>query len=152
MSGKIYYINKDKEVRHLSNFSKFKVVVNGVLYNTSEHYFQAAKFFDTDPEWAQKITETTWPSEAFKLGKSREHKIHPDWDNGLALKHMGIVLREKFKQNKEVCDQLLETGDAYIVERADWDDVWGDGKDRWGKNQLGRLCMKIRNEIKRVLV
>ena len=149
MPGVVYYINLDEEVKELSNFSRHPVEVDGVLYMTSEHYFQAAKFFETEPEWAKAIASTRWPSEAFKMGKDRSHKIDPNWDTSSALYHMERVLFEKVKQHKVIYDKLLATGNAYIVERADWDDIWGDGKNRVGKNQLGRLWMKVRNELKK---
>lgn len=148
MSGKVYYINKDKEVRFLSNFSKHPVVIDGKRYATSEHYFQAAKFFNTDPKWAEEIRNSPNPAQAAKMGNDRSHKIQPKWDEEWAMYHMGRVLLAKALQNKLVKEQILETGDAYIVERAPWDAIWGDGKNGDGRNQLGRLWIRVRNRLR----
>ena len=144
MPEKIYLINMDKEVRFLNNFSRHVVVVGGKEYETSEHYFQAAKFFVTDPEWAEEVRKAKGPAKSKKLGNSREHKIADDWNELWSMKYMREVLVEKAKQHEEVKEQLMNTGNSYIVERADWDAVWGDGPNRDGENRLGRLWMKIR--------
>jgi len=145
---KTYHINQDEEVRYLGNFSRHSVVVDGKKYKTSEHYFQAAKFFDTDPDWAKQVAKADWPSAAKKLGKDRKHKIKDNWDKKWALFHMKKVLIAKAQQHKIIYDQLMATGDAKIVERADWDAIWGDGPNRDGKNQLGKLWMEVREEFR----
>ncbi len=147
MANGILYINKDEEVRFLTNFSHHAIIVDGKTYATSEHYFQAAKFFETDLNWAKKVRTAKHPSDAFRLGKDKAHPIHPKWDKGEAIKHMRIALMAKLEQHDVVRKQLLDTGKMKIVERADWDAVWGDGPKRNGKNQLGRLWMSIRKEL-----
>jgi ribA/ribD-fused uncharacterized protein len=146
--GIVLYINKDSSVRHLSNFSRHKVQVDGKIWPSSEHYFQAAKFFKTDPEWAEAIRQVKWPSEAKSLGNDRSHPIDLGWDKGVAASHMLIVLFEKALQNKDVYDQLMATNDVKIVERADWDAIWGDGPNRDGKNLLGKLWMVVRDTLR----
>lgn len=59
------------------------------------------------------------------------------------------ALLAKADQHQEFLQELLGTGDALIVERADWDAIWGDGPNRDGLNFLGRLCMLVR-DIKRM--
>jgi ribA/ribD-fused uncharacterized protein len=144
MPGKIYLINQDEEVRFLNNFSRHPVTMGGETYETSEHYFQAAKFFRTDPEWAKKVAEAKGPAACKKLGNSREHKIQENWNKIWALIYMEKVLIRKARQHECVMNQLMATGHDYIVERADWDDIWGDGPYGYGRNQLGRLWMKVR--------
>ena len=152
MPGKVYYINKDMEVRFLSNFSKHPVEIDGKIYETSEHYFQAAKFFKTDPEWAEKVAAVKGPAMSARMGRSREHKIDEDWDKGSSIAFMTIALVAKIKQNQEVMDQLMATGDGYIVERADWDSIWGDGPELCGENRLGRLWIHVRRAIEKGLI
>ncbi len=57
-------------------------------------------------------------------------------------------LRAKFSQNKELKDKLLATGQAKLVEHTDRDKYWGDGGNGEGKNRLGILLMKLRDELK----
>ena len=144
----IYYINQNEGVTTLSNFSRHVVELNGDLWTTSEHYFQAAKFFDTDPDWAKEISKVKWPSQAKQMGKDRSHPIHPKWAQGEAVKHMLVILFAKAEQHQVVYDQLMATGDAEIIERADWDEIWGDGPKRDGKNLLGKLWMIVRDTLK----
>jgi N-glycosidase YbiA len=44
--------------------------------------------------------------------------------------------------------QLLETGDARIVEHTTRDRYWADGGDGSGRNMLGRLLMRVRDELR----
>jgi predicted NAD-dependent protein-ADP-ribosyltransferase YbiA (DUF1768 family) len=43
---------------------------------------------------------------------------------------------------------LISTGNKTLVERADNDSYWGDGKDGNGRNRLGELLMQLRTELK----
>jgi predicted NAD-dependent protein-ADP-ribosyltransferase YbiA (DUF1768 family) len=42
---------------------------------------------------------------------------------------------------------LLESGNKYIVEMNDKDEFWGWGKNHDGRNSLGKIWMKLRDEI-----
>jgi N-glycosidase YbiA len=44
--------------------------------------------------------------------------------------------------------QLLETGDACIVEHTARDRYWADGGDGSGRNMLGRLLMRVHDELR----
>ena len=148
-SSVVFFINRDSEVRHLSNFSKHKIQIDNKIWPSSEHYFQAAKFFKTDPEWAEAIRQIKWPNEAKSMGNDRNHPIDLEWDKGLAVRHMLKVLFAKILQNEDVYNQLMDTKDEMIVERADWDAIWGDGPDKSGKNLLGKLCMVVRDTLQK---
>lgn len=67
------------------------------------------------------------------------------------------VLREKFRQNPELMEQLLATGDLILVEASQSDTIWGVGlaadhpditnPSKWrGQNLLGKALMFIRDE------
>lgn len=58
------------------------------------------------------------------------------------------ICKAKFTQHKDLAEKLLETGDEELVEGNKWNDTyWGvcNGK---GKNQLGKILMRIREELK----
>jgi len=57
-------------------------------------------------------------------------------------------LRLKVEQNPYVKKKLLETKDYLIVEDSPKDSFWGIGANRDGENQLGKLWMKIRKELR----
>jgi hypothetical protein len=43
---------------------------------------------------------------------------------------------------------IREAGAAKLVEQTDRDSYWGDGGDGSGKNRLGHLLMRLREELR----
>ena len=129
----------------LSNFYPAKIVIDGLEYATTEHYFQSMKFLD--PEIQKKIRTTPTPSLAKKL--SKRYKKREDWYD-ISLEVMEKALRAKFSIPK-LHRMLLATDDIYLQEGNRWNDTfWGvDLKTGKGENHLGRLLMKIRAELKK---
>ena len=60
---------------------------------------------------------------------------------------MESIVRAKLKQNPYVKHKLLQTGTRKIVEDSPKDDFWGWGKNKDGKNHLGKIWMKLRAEL-----
>ena len=148
----VWWINQDPEVRPLNNFSKHQIYITvpeldtvPFTCKTTEAYFQAAKFFRTDRDWARKILLEPNPAQTKNMGNSREHPIDPNWNNGVSVQRMTEALFAKYGENEEVRDALALTEDKMIIERADWDPIWGDGPDGNGKNYLGKCWMFIRS-------
>lgn len=54
----------------------------------------------------------------------------------------------KAKQHPEFKEKLLESGDREIIEDSPYDYYWGCGENGTGKNRLGKMLMKLRNQIK----
>ncbi len=139
----VYFYNQWYDV--LNNFSANAVEIDGVVYPTSEHAYQAAKCTDfqgkldiiaaRSPELAKEISNQTY------AGAKR-----PDW-NEVKLGIMESVLRAKLNQHQEVRDALIRSSNAEIAEDSPVDDFWGRGKDGNGQNNLGKLWMKIRSEL-----
>lgn len=73
--------------------------------------------------------------------------IREDWDD-VKVSIMEELLRLKIEQNPYVKKKLLQTGDYMIVEDSPKDDFWGWGLNRNGQNNLGKLWMKLREELK----
>ncbi len=61
---------------------------------------------------------------------------------------MREALTAKFRQNPELLEQLLATGDAELVENSPVDYFWGIGADGSGKNTLGKLLMEVRAALR----
>lgn len=56
------------------------------------------------------------------------------------------AIRAKVEQHSEVKEILLSTGNAILVEHTEKDNYWGAGGDGSGKNRLGKILMKVRDE------
>lgn len=128
-----------------SNFAPYPIRIEGQLFPTSEHYFQALKFRGS--EHAETIRRAATPGKAARFGRSRRFRIRPDWE---AVKRdvMLRALRAKFGQHAELRALLLSTGRAPLVEHTPRDSYWGDGGDGSGKNWLGRLLVRVRAELR----
>ncbi len=62
------------------------------------------------------------------------------------------IIKAKFTQNRELKKKLLSTNSAMLIEGNDWGDVfWGIDKNTGeGENYLGRIIMRVRNELRYV--
>jgi ribA/ribD-fused uncharacterized protein len=58
------------------------------------------------------------------------------------------AVKAKFSQHSDLQTLLLETGEATLIEHTENDAYWGDGGDGKGKNKLGKILMKVRDELK----
>ncbi len=137
----------NREFFCLDNFSSFKVLVDGVLYPTVEHAYQASKFLTTAPEVAELITDSYSAYDAQRIAHEHIDEQRPDWDE-VKLPIMEKIVRLKLEQNPYVKRKLLETGDCIICEDSPKDAFWGIGADRKGRNELGKIWMKLRAELK----
>ena len=128
-----------------SNFSRHAVFLKGKRWPTTEHYFQAQKFAGTEHEEAVRMCKT--PGVAARMGRDRKLPLRRDWE-GVKEAVMLAALRAKFTQHADLKATLLGTGDAVLVEHTARDAYWGDGGDGSGKNRLGRLLMRLRDELR----
>jgi ribA/ribD-fused uncharacterized protein len=132
----------------LSNFYPSAITLDGLDFNTVEHAFQAAKTSDLDERQALQLAKS--PAEAKRLG--RKVTLRPDWEQ-VKFSIMEALVRQKFTRYPELAEMLLDTGDARLIEGNTWNDrTWGMTKTRQGeyigKNWLGIILMKIRDELR----
>src|SRR5262249_37079873 len=140
----LFYSTKG-EYGCFSNFAAYPFTLQGKLWPTTEHFFQAQKFAGTEHEEAIRLARS--PMVAARMGRSRQRPLRPDWEQAKdALMLEG--LRAKFAQHANIRAVLLATDDAPIVERTPKDRYWGDGGDGSGKNMLGTLLMRVRDELR----
>jgi ribA/ribD-fused uncharacterized protein len=144
MPDVINFYRVSDEFGCFSNFAPFPVRMDGKLWPTSEHYFQAQKFDEV--EHRERIRQTKSPLIAARMGRDRKKPLRRDWES-VKVAVMREVVRAKFSQHDDIRQVLLSTGDAKIVEHTENDSYWGDGGDGSGKNMLGRILMEIREEL-----
>lgn len=125
----------------LSNFWREK---DGL---TVEHRFQAQK--NHDPRGREPFPRTMSPGEAKAAG--RKLKLRADWED-VKDQVMEEIVRKKFS-DRVLARELVGTDDAELIEGNTWhDQTWGMVKDRDGKwhgqNRLGKILMKIREELR----
>jgi len=128
--------------RWLSNFSPAQVTLDGMVFGSVEGAYQAAKTLDL--EVRAQIAALPKPGQARRFG--RRLNVRDDWEK-VKLSVMEDLLRQKFA-HADLRQKLLDTGDAYLEESNAWRDFfWGvcDGK---GENHLGKLLMRIRDELR----
>ena len=112
---------------------------------TSEHYFQAQKFYGT--EYVEIIRLLDNPMKAAKMGRNRNLPLREDWEE-VKDNVMRKAVYAKFSQNIELKNILLDTDSEYIVENTSNDYYWGCGINGSGKNMLGIILMEIRDKLK----
>ena len=129
-----------------SNFAAYPVELDGKVWPTSEHYFQAQKFAGT--EFEEEIRRAGSPMIAARMGRDRSKPLRADWER-VRDEVMRRAVLAKFTQHAELRDTLLRTGDAMLVEHTRNDSYWGDGGDGRGRNMLGQILVSVREELRR---
>ena len=143
------------QFRFLSNFYEapefdFSIEYEGLTYKNIEAAYQAQK--TNDRTIKERFTEMNG-HKAKKLGKKiekgDEHSyFRKDWNDETKLKVMYDLLKIKFR-NKNLKEMLLATGDKEIIEGNSWGDIFWGVCDGIGENHLGKLLMKVREELKK---
>ena len=133
----------------LSNFYEAPFSWRGNRYYTVEHAFQAAKTLD--PIQRQAIAKAETPGKAKRLG--RAVTLRPDWES-VKDEIMYEACKAKFTSSFYLTLALLATGNRELIEGTTWhDNEWGNCtcekcKDIEGKNKLGKILMRIREELR----
>ena len=106
----------DGEYDFLSNFYECPILWKGNLYRNSESIYQSYKTLDNVPF---DFTKTTG-SQAKKI--SKKLNVRPDW-NKIKFDLMYEICQEKFNQNTDIAQKLMNTGDAILIEGNYWGDT-----------------------------
>lgn len=140
----------------LSNFYPANIVIHGEKFDSAEQAFQYTKAIRMkDTVAASLILKKKKPQDIKKLGAGVE--ITPQWDSD-KIDVMRFIVKEKFRQNPDICQKLFRTGQQQLIE-ATLDPFWGAKATltskslktgTWiGGNMLGKIIMEIREELKR---
>jgi len=134
-------------------------VVEGIAYKTAEHWMMAkkAELFN-DQEVLEKIIQANSPAEAKKLGREVRNYVDSLWlENRYEIVKQGNF--NKFSQNPDLKEFLINTKERILVEASPVDSIWGIGMatdhkninnpEKWrGLNLLGFALMEVRDELK----
>lgn len=137
-----------REFYCFDNFSAFGFVYKDKYWQTIEHAYQALKFENTAPEIVEEIRQSTSPGQAKILAYKYADKFDATWD-ARKVAVMEEILRAKLQQHPHVQKKLIETANFTLCEDSPVDSFWGIGADGKGQNMMGKLWMKLRDELKK---
>ena len=137
-------ITSFKGIYHfLSNFYLCDIELNGKIYPSLEHAFQATKTHCLADR--ESIRNASTPAYAKRLGL--KVVLRADWE-AVKLSIMKRLVSNKFALNKELADLLRQTGDAELIEGNNWGDAFWGVCGGVGRNHLGKILMEVREEIR----
>ena len=139
----------------LGNMAPFPVLYGLLEWRTTEALFQALRFAADDPV-RELIRAEKSPMAAKMLAKkfAAQRIVTPLTQEDVNL--METVLRLKVEQHPHLKQELLATGDAFLVEDVTkrpggTGSFWGAARvgDEWeGMNVLGELWMDLRQQLR----
>ncbi|MEM7192768.1 MAG: NADAR domain-containing protein [Pseudomonadota bacterium] len=141
----IRFYSKSERYRDFSNFANYPIEIDGIIWPTTEHYYQAQKF--EEAERRALIHELPHAAAAKRYAVKHKSLIRRDWvERKDAV--MERALRAKFTQHKSLRALLIGSGDEKIEEESASDYYWGAGADGTGQNKLGKMLMTLRDELR----
>ena len=153
----IYFYHKDKLYYEFTNFFPSKVYADGVIWPTSEHYYQAMKFTHHSEiqknilniATARNVFDYVNPKDPGK--KDTMQKLRDKKWQDRSIQTMIKIVWLKFNQYEGLKKLLLSTENAVLVEDSPIDELYGRGKspqDYRGKNWLGCILMAVREKLR----
>ena len=143
----------------LSQWWPVEFTVDGMTYNSAEHFMMAAKaLLFGDADTADRIRQAPHPGAAKALGREVRGFDEQRW----AERRFDLVVAgnlAKFGQHPDLLGFLLGTGRRVLVEASPRDAVWGIGlaadddraasPENWpGLNLLGFALMEVRDQLR----
>lgn len=155
----VFFHLPEEPYGYLSNWHPASFTLDGITFSSAEQYimYQKCHIFG-DNASAAAILNTDDPAQHQAIGRKSSGFNGTVWD-GMKQLIAFQGLMAKFSQNEELKKQLLDTGEAYLVECAHSDIIWACGirltEDerfditKWrGQNLLGFALMKVREALK----
>ena len=151
-----YKLDNDKQVFFyeqefyvLSNFSAFRLRWKNLDFDTSEAAYHWEKFSDNTyyhEKIRKELLSCRSAHETYYVARVYMHYKRQDW-NDVKIPIMKSILEAKVDQHPYVKEKLIQTKNRELIEDSWRDDFWGWGPNKNGRNELGKLWMKIRSEI-----
>lgn len=132
----------ETRINDLSPFAALEVEVDAVVYKTAEHAYQALR---SAPEARSNIVKARSPLEAWREGQKCKIKNKLIDVNKEEL--MEEIFRNKLTQHPYLKEVLKQTGHKALVKIMPTDLYWGTDSKGSGHNKMGKLWMKLRDEL-----
>lgn len=126
----------------LSNMHMEPLMFEGEMWLSAEHAYQASKALK--PVDRQRIRSLQSPRAAKRAGRLVE--IRPDWER-IKIDTMLRILRAKFIPTSRLAYHLIATHPNELIEGNYWNDRFWGVFEGVGENHLGKLLMKVRDEL-----
>ncbi len=135
---------------YFSPYTAHAIEKDGVVYPTVEHAYQCSRY--TDQKIIEEIRNAHSPIKAWEISSKYKYLQIPEFKNqDYKLKVMFELMRLKAEQHDDVRKALIDSGDKkiikHIVTYPPGDGFWDDGEDGLGQNHIGKMWMKIRNDV-----
>ncbi len=130
----------------LDNLSPHMVTVWNITFPTAEHAYQWKKYSENRKDISEMILNAKSPHLAKEISDSHKSEQPAGWHER-KVQVMEEILRAKADQHQDVRDTLKKTGNRIIIENSPVDSFWGCGANGKGENHVGKLWMKIRDEL-----
>lgn len=155
----IRFYHRTDPYYELTNFYSHPITIDGAIWPTSEHYFQAQKFVGAPRLMAQICTGRMSCGDVFAFARANEAYKRADWETlvrpSVMVKDdiMWKALVVKFAPGTPLAALLKSTGTAVLIEASDVDSYWGWGPadprdgNHYGQNRLGEMLMALRASL-----
>jgi hypothetical protein len=133
----------EARLHDLSPFAALEVMIDGVVYKTTEHAYQALRVV---AECRASIIASGSPLEAWREGQKckENNQLLPNIDKEQLMEK---IFRAKLVQHDYLKEVLLATGDRELIKVMPTDLFWGTDGVGNGENRMGKLWMKLRSEL-----
>lgn len=140
------FLPSDMFERFFSPFSPQMVEYRGVLYPTAEHAYHCQRY--SDPKILKEMKNARSPKKAWEISQRNKDKQLPDFESR-KVEVMEEIFRAKLEQHEEVKRELIESKQQVIVKNYP-DPFWGVGEDGTGRNEMGKIWMRLRKELEMI--
>lgn len=139
-------INFVEEIWHyLSPFSAHQIEIDGTKFPTHEHAYQALRL--RPGKERDEVKSAPSPMDAWRV--AQKYKSNPDVALDMDKAELGErIMRAKLGQHPDIAKVLIASGDRGLHKVFQTDYFWGIGHDGSGQNMMGKIWMKLRDELR----